>query len=332
MTRGGPPTVLFHAAAGRRLGYGHLVRCGALAAAMRVRGLVSLGRARPEAVRAAAQLGLRVCTGRSLLRRIAPLLVVVDHPNRRAAARWMRRARAHGIPVASIHDRGIGRVESDLVIDGALEARSGRRRDLVGVRFAILRDDIQSIRRASPARHRRTVVVALGGGGHVRRHAAGLARAIRARVPSSRVVVAPGFSVATPPALPPGCTWLPASGRLAHALATAAAAIVAGGVTLYEAAALGTPVVAVSVVSAQSPTVRRFARTGALLAAGDVRSADARRRAAESVARLLDDPVFARRLGARAQRLVDAGGTARVARELIRLTAGTRVREGRRAA
>ena len=38
--------------------------------------------------------------------------------------------------------------------------------------------------------------------------------------------------------------------------------MVAGGTTLYEACALGTPVVAVPVVSGQTTTVRRFVRAG----------------------------------------------------------------------
>jgi len=50
--------------------------------------------------------------------------------------------------------------------------------------------------------------------------------------------------------------------RFRAALAQATVAVVAGGTTLYEACALGTPVVAVPVVPGQATTVRRFVRAG----------------------------------------------------------------------
>ena len=66
-------------------------------------------------------------------------------------------------------------------------------------------------------------------------------------------------------ALPAGID-VGAAGAFRAALAQATVAVVAGGTTLYEACALGTPVVAVPVVPGQTTTVRRFVRAG--LAAG----------------------------------------------------------------
>ena len=65
--------------------------------------------------------------------------------------------------------------------------------------------------------------------------------------------------------LPAGIEVVPPA-RFREALAQATVAVVAGGTTLYEACALGTPAVAVPVVPGQATTVRRFVRAG--LAAG----------------------------------------------------------------
>jgi len=64
-------------------------------------------------------------------------------------------------------------------------------------------------------------------------------------------------------------------------------AVVGGGVSLYEAAALGVPAVGVPVVPAQTPTVRAFARRGAAVAVPFKASGH---RAASEVVALLDDP------------------------------------------
>ncbi|MGC4086025.1 MAG: hypothetical protein QM736_28845 [Vicinamibacterales bacterium] len=51
----------------------------------------------------------------------APHVVVVDDPLEPEAARWVGRARSLGVPVATLHDLGLGCVASDLAIDGSIE-------------------------------------------------------------------------------------------------------------------------------------------------------------------------------------------------------------------
>jgi spore coat polysaccharide biosynthesis predicted glycosyltransferase SpsG len=167
------------------------------------------------------------------------------------------------------------------------------------------------------------VVIALGGGPRV-----GLAQALAERIvrltPRARVIVAAGF-VAGGPA-PSEATssiqWLGPRESLVEVLSQAAVAVVAGGVTLYEAAALGVPTVAVPIVAGQRPTVRAFARAGATVAPSAAGVPDAGAIAA-AVSRLMSSRTNARRMAARARRLVDGRGLGRVSRALEAL-AGAR--------
>ena len=59
-----------------------------------------------------------------------------------------------------------------------------------------------------------------------------------------------------------GITWLGPQRGLASELASCGVAITGGGVSLYEAVTLRTPVVAWPVVRAQIPTVQAFGRKG----------------------------------------------------------------------
>ena len=86
------------------------------------------------------------------------------------------------------------------------------------------------------------------------------------------------------PALP-GATWIDVQDGLAEQLSVASVAVVAGGVTLYEACALGVPVVAVALNAAQHVTIRAVARRGAAVDAGSVASGSGRRALASGFSR-----------------------------------------------
>jgi spore coat polysaccharide biosynthesis predicted glycosyltransferase SpsG len=108
---------------------------------------------------------------------------------------------------------------------------------------------------------------------------------------------------------------------LAAALRDADVAVVAGGVSLYEACAVGTAAVATAVVPAQRPCIEAFVRAGAILDGGHVGRAPAiaATRVARAVARLVGDAGARRSLTANARRLVDGGGAARVAKHIVRV-------------
>jgi len=116
------PRLVCRVAAGPRIGFGHLVRCRALARALDADLVVSI-RGSAATRRRAARLGYTVSPGASdrAVAALCPWMMVVDDPSAAAAGRWVAQARRLGIPVATIHDLGIGYVPADMGIDGSVE-------------------------------------------------------------------------------------------------------------------------------------------------------------------------------------------------------------------
>lgn len=309
--------VLFRAPAGPRRGFGHLLRCRALARALGVRPVMAL-RATAATVQAARRLGVTVISGTPalVLRRTRARLLVVDDLVARTARRWIEAARAIGCRVASIHDLGLGCLDADLVIDGSVtnRARVRGRRSLTGVRYAVLDPVFASV----PRRARRSsvrVLVALGGGPR-RRLALAIARAIATRVPRAVVRVAGGLAGGTVRGADPGVAWTGPLDGLFGELSRCDVAVVGGGVSLYEACAAGAAPVGVAVVPAQRPTVAGFARLGACL--GTSRGRLDAQAVADLVAHLAADAAGRWRLARRARRIVDGRGALRVAAVLTK--------------
>jgi spore coat polysaccharide biosynthesis predicted glycosyltransferase SpsG len=321
------PNVLFATAAGPSIGFGHLVRSGHLAGRMRVTRQMAL-RGPASALDSALGLGWTVHRGSpSRLAATLPDLIVVDDPSAVEMHRWVRAARRYGVPVATIHDGWTGGVHADLMVDGSFMATSApNRQGPCGPAFAILDPAIAERRDRSPRRRLRHVLVALGGGRHVRTIGVRIADELSHLVPDATIDLAAGFCGAGRlPPLPARCQWLVADGSLADALASTTVGIVAGGVTLYEACALGTPIVTVPVVPGQQRATRAAARRGLALEA-TVTSAAAEAR------RLLDHPTQAAAMGRRARRAIDGLGTVRVAGSLHALLARVGGRDIDRAA
>ena len=304
--------VLFGVAAGPRLGFGHLVRARSLARVLGVPPTVAI-RGTSTTRRRAASDGWRV----------------IDDPSIDAVRMWVRRARRLGLPAATIHDLGIAAVPSDLVIDGTIVPRcavQGRCGTLHGPAYAILDPMIQRIRGPAGSKTPQRVLIALGGG-HTAVLAARLARAISARVRDVEIRVADGFAGAHRTLALGRGHRIDSKDGLALELSTASVAVVGGGVTLYEACALGVPAVAVSLTPAQAVTIRGIARRGAALVGGAVSTPETSgasrksrsHRIALRVERLLGAPAERRRLAQAGRRLVDGRGVFRVAESLRRL-------------
>jgi UDP:flavonoid glycosyltransferase YjiC (YdhE family) len=226
-------------------------------------------------------------------------------------------ARTRGIPVASVHDLGLGAVASDLAIDCSLpqpRTRWPARRILRGARYAVLaplpRRPAPAPRRAAPP----VIVVGLGGGQHARagvRLAAAIARAC----PDADVRASAGFLAGS--TRPPRDVTILAPSRFRAELAAADVVVSGGGVTLYEAAAAGVPAVALAVVPAQRPTVTAFVRAGLAVDAGrlEPRGGPSRRltvRVVAQVKALLADRRARTRIARRGPRLIDGRGVERV--------------------
>jgi spore coat polysaccharide biosynthesis predicted glycosyltransferase SpsG len=264
--------------------------------------------------------------GVSALDRVAPSLLVIDTPVAADATCWAAAARRRGIPVASIHDLGIAPVASDLALDGSIMARPipGARRTLTGPRYAVVDPGILGARRSRSGAAR--VVIALGGGPRGRA-AERIASAILRLQPEARIDIAAGFCSRVRAIDGAQVRWLGPKPSLVPHLRRADVAVVAGGVTLYEALALGIPSVAVAVVAAQRPSVVALAASGATLDSELVlghRGALAAH--AAHVASLVDSLLRGSRrreaLARAGRALVDARGVHRVARELTRLAEG----------
>ena len=266
-TRGGVPrqTVVFRVAAGPRMGFGHALRADRLARVLGEDARISL-RGSPGVARTLSRYGFRITQGRarSTLTRHRPALLVLDDPSATACDPWLGAARELDVPVASLHDAGMAHVASDLRIDPGLVGWRGRRlagECLEGPRFAVLDPRLADLRtRRRPAAGR--VLIGLGGGQHALRGLA-IARAVKRLAPDVHVQVAPGFAGGRTMGAPRDVEIVDPAALL-EALAAATVAVVNGGVTLYEACAIGTPVVALPMVAGQAVTVTSFCTAGVL--------------------------------------------------------------------
>ena len=322
--------VLFRAAAGPRRGFGHLVRCKSLAKALNVTPIVSL-RGTEKTKRAARTMGCELVAGgpKAALASSGCRVLVVDDPIASDARRWIRAARETGRKVASVHDLGIGCLDADLVIDGTV-CRSPKldacaAEVLSGPDYAVLDPGLisQRMRRASGAGTIR-VLIALGGGRHTAL-AAKIAEALIAADEDIEVRIAAGFVAGgnTQFRLIPRVTWVGRTNGLAEELSRADVAVVGGGVTLYEACAIGTAAVAVPVVDAQRETIASFVAKGA--AKGIVDGPVEIERVTLLVLDLVRNAKLRSTLGRKASRLVDGRGATRAARAVARLaTSGTK--------
>jgi spore coat polysaccharide biosynthesis predicted glycosyltransferase SpsG len=312
--------ILFRAAAGPATGFGHLVRCRSIARALGVIPAVSI-RGSSETRATAAARGFDVRNGGvALLRGTSrPDVLVIDDPSAEQAARWVNRAREAGVPVVTMHDAGLAYTDSDLAIDGSIAPHADDPRlTLAGPTYAALDPSIAAARSASP-RVRAGVLVALGGGEAVQQWGLALAGAVLERYPTTRVRVAVGFTHTPAPTADARIVWVCAPYGLADELRQAEVAVVGGGVTLYEAAALAAPAVAVAVVPGQQAAIDGFASRRAAVDGGLLFDASSISVVADHVARLLVRPAHARRLGQAGARIVDGRGVFRVADAVSRL-------------
>ena len=293
-----------------------------------------------DATQTARRLGATCCRSERGAVWPGPMsaLLVIDDPSRAAARRGCARRGGRGALVASLHDLGIAPLRPTWPIDGSLGARRvarPRRRRRVcrlGTAYAVLDRSLGCAARP-PARTRRVgaraTVAASGWAAGSRPGRLEHCPNLRARL--DRVRAEPGTSLAESRAgfIAPIPRWprchpassVDSAGALSRDAGRARRwRCVAGGATLYEACALGTPVVAVAVVPGQATTVRRFG-AGRVVAAG---VAERRRRAAT------------RRVAARAAacgRARSAGRRRRRRRRLVAPRHGSAVDgRGRRAA
>ena len=283
--------VIFAAAAGPRIGFGHLVRCRSLARALGVaprRGGARHGgdpparRSRADGSSPTSARTTKTCAG--WIRECSLSMIRPCGGEGLGAARATRR-RARWRPFTTLRSRRLIRISSSTAACSRRAAIDGRFGSLRGPAYAILDPRVRATRERLTRPVPRRVLIALGGG---RRSAvaARLARAIAARSGDVEIRVAGGFSAGRrmrgASRRPRGSTRKTASPRNCRRRRSPWSA---GGVTLYEACALGVPVVAVALNAAQHVTIRAIARRGAAVDAGSVASGSGRRALASGFSR-----------------------------------------------
>ncbi len=319
-------TVLLWVDAGASVGLGHVSRGLALADALREHGVACRFALAPEPtalawLRADGQRDVVELQGSDALAQVLGLAAGVDavivdvrRPLDRGAVRTLRTA----APVLLIDNAGDGVADADLVVAPLGAVHDARW--LVGPAWMPLRATVPPAPRAPRLPGPLEVLVSMGGsdpGALAVPVVEALATVRPAVVP--RVIANPTAPVWTPLRDTMRRLGMPAPlavepGGLAQHFAAVDAAVLAFGVTVYEALASGVPTIVVcrtddDVVHAQS-----LADAGALVSAGaHWRAEDVTR----AVARVAGDGAVRSALAAAGPRVVDGRGAARVAAKLM---------------
>ena len=153
------PFVLFRVAAGPRIGHGHLRRAEALARTLGRSSALSMRGAGASTNLTAVPSGGAGAT----LEIVRPAVLVLDDPHARHAQTWASAAARRRIPVVSLHDLGLARVDSTLAIDGSVTSPAHgwpAASTLRGLAYAVIRPP----RRARRGPQVDRMLVSLGGG------------------------------------------------------------------------------------------------------------------------------------------------------------------------
>ena len=324
-----PLRVAFVTDAGGEAGLGHVKRCAALADALGARGVVVdtlvAGPREPGLAAVAPDLAVTPLEWWGAPRRVLQAAATVDAfvvDSYHADESLFTALRTAALVVA-IDDLADRPLPVDVVVNGAWHAERLTYRvpagtlTLLGPRYALLdRAFAEAPARATPAQVERVLVTLGGSTPAVDTAAAG--RAVREAVPGARLDVLGGLVPLDAPT-EPGVTRHGAVPSLRPLLLDADLAVTAGGMTLYECLATGTPTVAVCLADNQRPNFEHLGAAGLIVPAE-------RATLSATVARVASDRGLRERLRAAGRRAIDGGGAARVADEIVRRLAARRAR------
>jgi spore coat polysaccharide biosynthesis predicted glycosyltransferase SpsG len=211
-----------------------------------------------------------------VFRFLRPDCLITDLPSIDSPTRELiQMCRESGAVIAGIHDLGLGAYDSQLAIDPSVSTVHPYNPEsyifglYTGPRYAVLASSFQKLR-AMPGSYperARSLLVTLGGGG-TQKILMPLLPALEKLSKVLKVAILAGLTSENRSWLaehcPAGveCKFLAPRDDPARLLFDADMAIVAGGVTLYEAACLGTPTLVVSHHSLQQITAARFETLG----------------------------------------------------------------------
>jgi len=332
--------VAFRTDAGPVTGLGHLRRCLALAHALQALGVESLmlldGDDRALELAMTAGLETSAVTGgvdhRAIVEycaRVGAHALVVD--SYAFSSDDLRALVAAGWPVIVFDDTATRELPVDLVINGGAGAGrlayrgSPHTRYLLGPSYLALRPEFGEARPRTIHDHVRRALLTIGGADPDRL----TARLVRWTIAglgaiTLDVVVGPLVdevdSIRAVVRSVPGRVILHESPKQLHDLMLAGdLAITGGGQTLYELAALGTPVVAIHLAENQRLNIEAMRAAGVLEYIGDVHDAALESALVATLAALVADPRRRAEMSRRGRDLVDGRGAARVARAVVDL-------------
>lgn len=342
MTRG--PAVWLRADASAALGSGHVMRCHALALALRERGAVVglLARELPSALAApwheiagrVVMLGAGddAAATRAALDRTGCDALVVDHYGLDAA--WERALRPACRVLMALDDLADRPHDADLLLDQNLGRAAGDYDSrvptacerLIGPRFALLRPDFAAARAASLQRRAngalRHLVVSLGGGDpqqaslHVLRALATATLPAGLRVSVALGPLAPTLADARDLAatLPMSCSVHGAVSDMASLLAEADLAVGAAGGSAWERCCLGVPTLLLVLADNQRAGAQALAEAAAAQPLGTL---DQLPRTLPAALHALAEPARLHSMSTAAAAVTDGQGAARVADALL---------------
>ena len=339
------PNALFRCDGGASIGIGHVIRCRALAATLEARGwrcwfamtresAELFGDSKPIVVPAGIK-GAPIVAAAVTARRID--CVVVDHY--RLGAPFEHAARGGASVVVVIDDLANRRHDCDLIVDSGPERRAtdyarcggGNARFLLGPRYALLRPEFAA-RRSKPDRAPKAdderLLITLGGADARR-----LSGRILAALPSAAetgleavVIIGPANprrSQLAGQAAALGVKCLVNPPDLVGLMAGATMAVTAAGVSCWELACFGVPMVMIVAAENQRASARAVCRAGAAVLFEDT-SDRGLRRLAGVVRALAGDRVRRRRMAMAGRKLIDGRGAARVAEAVTKMIATRR--------
>jgi UDP-2,4-diacetamido-2,4,6-trideoxy-beta-L-altropyranose hydrolase len=288
-------------------GLGHLSRSTAIAVALRSRGVAvaSFVHGREEPLK---RDGVYWAPFEAADLPVTDVLVVDSY---RLAATELA-SFASDAPLVLLHDFDDPPAPATLVVSVApgVPESSGRR--LTGLEYAALRPMFWGLPKRTLRREAASILVTTGAGtlGAVGRD---IAAEVAAAIPDGQVVLVRGPNSTVD--APDGVELLDAPESLLDALLAADVVISAGGQTMLEAAATGTPCIALALVENQIRQVEVLARIGVVRVVDPVNAASA----AEAARELALDTPAREALSERAQNAVDGYGALRIAFEITRL-------------
>jgi UDP-2,4-diacetamido-2,4,6-trideoxy-beta-L-altropyranose hydrolase len=296
-----PRQIAFVADAGSEAGLGHVSRSSAVAVALRCRGFepVCCGRGLAEPFERDGVRWLPMPDDVPLA--LDACILVVD--SYLLALDQLENAGAKRLVV--MHDYGVLPREAALVVSPASAPENAA--CLGGLEHAPLRPQFWGLPERRVSDQIRRVLVTTGSGRFDalgRETAAGIASAL----PEAEVTVVRGPYARSSPA-PENVAILSAPDSLLDPLTYTDVVVTAGGQTMLEAAAAGTPCIALPVVENQRPQVSRLAMLGAVRAIDPPEPKDA----VAAIVELADDTDARRGLSRRSQTAVDGYGALRVA-------------------